>query len=537
MPGRAFAGVVTAGAVVSVVMAACGASSTTPFVNADVSLTNKNNAALRLNEAPYVLVDRNDPTRVYMANMDLQQNICRFSVSTDSGVTWTAGTAPSLAPYTDCGTGTVQPQNERTELKQSSNGTLYYAYQASADTQMTAVGAPRSVLLGRSTDQGRTWSVTPVDASPIPTKPADVQTNMEIHVTIDPDHPQNVYAMWRRSYPTVTGVASRPTRPWMAVSHDGGATFSTPTMIVDQPNGFDGPRPLFVSGKLYAFYRIAAPPATGQPTPPQTTQNVSVSSDEGKTWDTTKIDGANDGSEPVPMYDTQRKQFDVVYHDNNVIGSASGHLNIYFTSSTDGKKWTTPIVLNDDHPGNNITQHYYPQISEAPNGRIDVAWYDFRDDPYPPPVARTPGAALTLCGVCIGHGQSVYMSSSSDGGATWTANTRLNSVVIDRTKGTWNATYFFVTPPTVAAENDRTIVGWSDTRNGDDQDNFQDIYAGLVTYGAPATASVTTTNDNTALVAVVCAVGGALAGAGLMLFVAAGIIRRRSQQPKVPTAS
>jgi hypothetical protein len=127
----------------------------------------------------------------------------------------------------------------------------------------------------------------------------------------------------------------------------------------------------------------------------------------------------------------------------------------------------------------------------------------------------------------------VYATSSYDGGQTWTPNKRLNSVVIDRTKGTWNGEYFFVIPPTVAAGPDYTLVAWSDTRNGDSENNYQDIYAGLITYGAPANAS--TSNDNTPLVAAVCAVGGVLIGAGSALFAVAMATRRRSK-PGVPVS-
>jgi hypothetical protein len=216
-----------------------------------------------------------------------------------------------------------------------------------------------------------------------------------------------------------------------------------------------------------------------------------------------------------------------------VIGHASGHLNIYFTTSSDGRSWSKPVVLNDDSPGSNVTQHFYPQISVAPSGRVDVAWYDFRDDAYPPPVAKTPGAPLTLSGSGIGHGQSVYTTSSSDGGKSWSKNTRVNSVTIDRTKGTWNGQYFFVIPPTVAAGPDYTLTAWSDTRNGDANNQFQDIYAGLITYGAPATA--TSQSDNTGLVAAVCAVGGALIGAGAALLAVALVTRRRTRT-RVPVA-
>jgi len=38
------------------------------------------------------------------------------------------------------------------------------------------------------------------------------------------------------------GAPSRPARPFMAVSEDGGATFAPSVMVVDKGTGFEGPR-------------------------------------------------------------------------------------------------------------------------------------------------------------------------------------------------------------------------------------------------------------------------------------------------------
>src|SRR5207253_862771 len=56
---------------------------------------------------------------------------------------------------------------------------------------------------------------------------------------------------------------------------------------------------------------------------------------------------------------------------------------IYMRISYDsGKNWTDRIVVNDDAALPNV-QHYDPNISVAPNGRLDVTWFDGRNSPTP----------------------------------------------------------------------------------------------------------------------------------------------------------
>ncbi|MBW3579302.1 MAG: hypothetical protein KY462_16515 [Actinobacteria bacterium] len=72
-----------------------------------------------------------------------------------------------------------------------------------------------------------------------------------------------------------------------------------------------------------------------------------------------------------------------------------------------------------------------PVSPDLNNGRIDVAWYDYRDDTYPAP-QPDPDSGLTLFNN-MRKQDSVYVTSSVDGGRTGRQRA-VNDVRIDRTK-------------------------------------------------------------------------------------------------------
>ncbi|HEX6596437.1 MAG TPA: sialidase family protein, partial [Acidimicrobiales bacterium] len=241
---------------------------------------------VRSNEAPDVLVDRDNPNLLYVSTVELSTGACRFYVSLDRGATWRAENAPRLDPWTqNCAMGSAQPQNVRTDLAQGPDGTLYYAFQGN---DPDAAGT-RSVLLGRSSDGGRSWGTVVVEPGPQAQEREQAELNFQAHVAVDPDRPSTVYVMWRRAYPVIDpAVRPRRSRPYFAVSHDGGASFGPPTLLLDVDLGADGPRPVVVEGTVYAFYLQAAPALPGgespapAPTPPLARLFVAASSDEGR---------------------------------------------------------------------------------------------------------------------------------------------------------------------------------------------------------------------------------------------------------------
>lgn len=79
---------------------------------------------------------------------------------------------------------------------------------------------------------------------------------------------------------------------------------------------------------------------------------------------------------------------------------------IFARSSDGGFTWETGIRVNDDGPG---AIQWMPAMSVAPNGRIDVFWFDTRNDSG----HQVPWSEL-------------FYSFSTDGGTTWSPNRRLS---------------------------------------------------------------------------------------------------------------
>jgi hypothetical protein len=115
---------------------------------------------------------------------------------------------------------------------------------------------------------------------------------------------------------------------------------------------------------------------------------------------------------------------------------------------------------------NTLGWQFWPALAVAPNGRVDVIWYDQRDD-----VNRL----------------QVYSTFSQDGGASWAANSRVTDL----------ATGFLPVPGTtfagdymcVASQNDRAYAVWMDNRN-----NNQEIFGKSILRPQPPGAPSAPTN-------------------------------------------
>jgi hypothetical protein len=68
---------------------------------------------------------------------------------------------------------------------------------------------------------------------------SDIEVNFVPHVAVDPADGERVIVMWRRSFQTA-GDADCPSRPWMAVSEDGGPTFDQPLTPSSPPSSCAG---------------------------------------------------------------------------------------------------------------------------------------------------------------------------------------------------------------------------------------------------------------------------------------------------------
>ncbi|MBC7863996.1 MAG: T9SS type A sorting domain-containing protein [Bacteroidia bacterium] len=126
--------------------------------------------------------------------------------------------------------------------------------------------------------------------------------------------------------------------------------------------------------------------------------------------------------------------------------------DIMFASSTDGGlTWNSPVKVNDDIDPSGSNTQWLGTMSVAPNGRIDAAWLDTRDD-----IVSFDSSAL-------------YYSYSADFGLTWSANEKL-SANFDPHVGYPNqdkmGDYFHM-----ISDNTGAHLAWAGTLNGE-----QDVY-------------------------------------------------------------
>lgn len=176
--------------------------------------------------------------------------------------------------------------------------------------------------------------------------------------------------------------------------------------------------------------------------------------------------------------------------------------DIFYRRSVDGgDTWSQPVTLNDDGRPEDLVGQFHPDIAVAPNGRIDVAWWDFRNDNG-------------------NFANDVYLTSSSDNGATWSPNVRVTDRSIPRRVGVWYGNADIRQAPGLAATDDFTVVAWDDTRSNEGPDEAQDIYTGVVQF------NVLAANTPKAAQYALAAAGG-VAVFGFVLLALSGSRRRR----------
>ncbi len=410
---------------------------------------------------------------------------CTVHISADDGRSWFQGGDPLEPPFTDC--SFHADWGPYATMAFDRNGVLNMAIEASdpAVFANTRNEAPRHLFLARSTDSGRTFTVTTVfkATDPNPNK----AVNKGATIAVDPKNPKNIYIGWRQG--TFGGpAATEKLKTMVASSTDGGTTWSAPVDITDEHGGDFPWMTVTGDGVLHVAYwvRLWPIPTAGTPNPVRPIYHVS-SSDRGQTWsERTVIDPGNQRHEhpPIIVSDPKTNALYVAWAGNadpmNEAPGFAGDLEIFFRSSRDGgRTWGDRKLLNDDPKGK--ANQIDPGISVAPNGRIDVAWYDGRLSPLP------------VTGNSENGYNDVYATSSSDGGRTFTPNTRVSDRSADRSIGVWSNNVDQRLNVGISSSNDAMYVAWQDTRNANREFQPEDVYMASVkfddAYAAPAKAS------------------------------------------------
>lgn len=492
-----------------------------------VHVTQGDEDPLRTYSGPFMAVDPRNSDNVVASFADFRTRRCGLMRSTDGGTTWRkldASPAPESYPSCNANNSNVF----QAPLAFGRNSTLYYGL-TGWDVQDRAVGSGGnvSILLARSTDLGDTWQTTIV-RNARGNEGEKVEHNRPVgSVVVDSKSGSDdiVYISWQYSTPFVVAPNANPIRPVVAVSTDGGRNFGEPVNIAepvwadpanrqkalaspsatttstvpgattttiarpegsraaqpDQAANFGGRNPALTvdnKGNAYAlWFNTGANLSPGV----VTGEWVSKSSDGGKTWSTTqagpmtaytggvgRIAWSPGGGPDGTVHIVSHVRPSVTAQD---LGGIAAAFDVVHKASTDGgRTWSQPKTITDDDPSQMHVQ-IIPMISVAPNGRVDVAFWDTRSDP----------------GI---RGNDVYYTYSNDDGKTWSKNMRITDRTIDRKFGVWGNNFDMSSPPGIASTNAYAIFGWDDTRATDPAApanaglgaGVQDIYTAAVQF-------------------------------------------------------
>lgn len=496
---------------------------------------------LRLFSIPALAVHPDDPATVVMAVGDSRNGGCGLRVSRDGGLSW-ATAVPDLLPD-DADFCYQRPLFPVMAPAFASDGTLYVAMPASS-TETGHPNGPIDMLVARTDDLGQTVeTVTVAEGGRVTVDPADFGQEGEPgqaliwhkapSLAVDPNDPDKVYLgmrwnVWGTDLQPFPGDV--PFRPYVVTSEDGGETWGEPTDIVANAGGeevygaLNHDLVVAPDGTVYSFSRETPAPVAAGETPPDRRLLMFKSSDGGQTWETVVfLDDVENFSAPYAGVDPRNGNLYVVYGAPSPEAPEDGPApeEIFFSGSDDGgETWSAPVQITDDSDApDTLGESTEAGISVAPNGRIDVAWHDFRNDPF--------GQAAATGGHAVEQRYwDVYYSHSSDGGESWSPNTRVTKTFIDGGEGATFNNIDIRGPIGIASSDEAAYVAWPDARASTVDGEAEDAYFSRIRFGEPAELVTTSggAGDANWLWSLLGA-GAALIVASLLLIVGARRVR------------
>ena len=205
---------------------------------------------------------------------------------------------------------------------------------------------------------------------------------------------------------------------YFSYSPDNGATFSPPVIINDQGVGHDmGNMPIpavAIDGTVYVVWMDYNVLTGGQGI-----LYLDKSADGGITWGTDILittislpplnltdglanpDALAKGGTPIVASPSNPLELYITYAADPD-GAGFEEADIFFIKSTDGGlNWSAPLLVN--HDDTSPCDQFLPWMAVKPDGTIDIAWYDRRND-----------STDTLW--------EVFMTRSVDGGTSFSTN-------------------------------------------------------------------------------------------------------------------
>jgi len=577
--GIAGLGVAALVAVTSLVTveSAVAQSETAPVVTPAIQVTSELRPGRGFTNSQ-ILIHPEDPDIMVIAHADFTIATCLIHVSRDAGRTWTQAPANPVPPqFKACTRPAFGAFMDATFGPDGTLYFASAGADTATNRGPTTGYLARSTNLGSTWDftvvaEPEKRDFTLFDGTTVETTERFNYARVATH----PTDPKRV-AVGFRVEAAESLMPAPPVRSVVSVSTDGGASFAKPIDNIDPSlpladlPGADAPALAFdKDGAVYAFTKErsrpramtqamlpsqpdfpkplgepaqcqpasanpAAPMLLPYPTEPPPAANepgagtrlvMSKSTDDGKTWQASVVDDGGlvcIGCLTIPEVAINAETGDIHLAfelSQSPLPNPRDNRDIYTMTSTDGgATWSERLKINNDEKEDPDRQPGYDQfiagISIAPNGRVDLAWYDMRTD-----------------GLFNGNGNGgtdrgnqtcwdVYAASSTDGGKTFGENIRISDRTMNQNSGfALNLSYDLRAPIGVASTDDKTFVVWPDSRNGTFNLPTEDTYLATVLRASEDDAAVDTKS-------LLLGAAAALAVAGLAVLILVAVSRRK----------
>ena len=274
-------------------------------------------------------------------------------------------------------------------------------------------GTDNDIFVSRSTDNGTTWTAPALLAT---NGTADIGADTDPQVTSD--GAGNWVAVWQ-SQENLGSTAGFDKDIFVATSTDNGATWTTTVVLntnatTDSGDDINPQVTTDSAGNWVAVWESAE--NLGGTAGTDWDIFVSTSTDNGGTWTAPAILNTNattdTGGDRFPQVTTDGGgNWVAVWHSfENLGGTAGADSDLFVAASTDnGATWTTTALLNTN--GDSDTgADFVPQVTTDGAGNWVAAWYSDED-----------------LGGAAGTDNDIFVSTSTNNGAMWTAPALLNT--------------------------------------------------------------------------------------------------------------